>query len=355
MSNKKKRILFIINTCFLTVIIVAIIFYIAIREAGKRNLLNKWEDVVPDLAGSVREEDRSGAEQEYWEAGWIQYDDVIYSYNQEIMTFLLMGIDKDDEMTEVPEGTDGGQADAMFLLVINPLDRSLQMISINRNTMTDVDIYDQDGRLTDTVKAPLAVQHGFGNGVEQSCEYQVDAVRKLFYNIPLHGYCAINMTTVVTLTDLIGGVEVVALEDVTLGESGRTVKMGDTVLLNGSDAYYYVQKRDITVAGSSDARLLRQQQFLDQFMTAVKEAFKKDVSLPLKLYEAVKEQIVTDVTVEEIVFLASDAGRYDFRSGQFRSLQGETIQGEQFEEFYVDEDALYHMIIEVFYQPVEKP
>ena len=27
--------------------------------------------------------------------------------------------------------------------------------------------------------------------------------------------------------------------------------------------------------------------------------------------------------------------------------------GEEFEEFYLDEDALYEMILEIFYEPVE--
>ena len=36
----------------------------------------------------------------------------------------------------------------------------------------------------------------------------------------------------------------------------------------------------------------------------------------------------------------------------FYSLKGETIQGEEFEEFYVDEEALYELIIDIFYEPV---
>jgi len=34
-------------------------------------------------------------------------------------------------------------------------------------------------------------------------------------------------------------------------------------------------------------------------------------------------------------------------------LEGETVMGEQFEEFYPNENALYEMILEVFYEPVE--
>ncbi len=34
-------------------------------------------------------------------------------------------------------------------------------------------------------------------------------------------------------------------------------------------------------------------------------------------------------------------------------LKGETVQGEEFEEFYVDETALYELILETFYEEVE--
>ena len=34
-------------------------------------------------------------------------------------------------------------------------------------------------------------------------------------------------------------------------------------------------------------------------------------------------------------------------------MQGETLMGDKYEEFYVDDDALYQLIIDVFYEPVE--
>ena len=45
---------------------------------------------------------------------------------------------------------------------------------------------------------------------------------------------------------------------------------------------------------------------------------------------------------------------YHFDQSSIYSLEGETVQGDKFEEFYVDEDALYEMIIDIFYEPVEE-
>ena len=41
-----------------------------------------------------------------------------------------------------------------------------------------------------------------------------------------------------------------------------------------------------------------------------------------------------------------------YRLGEIHTLEGETVMGEQFEEFYPDEEALYRLILEVFYEEV---
>lgn len=360
-GKRKVRKWVVVCGCLLAVAGIGIAAFAAVGASGKRSLKDKAADDVPQM---VKEEDAqalSAAEEQEeteWEPGWVKYEGKVYAYNEDIMTFLFMGIDKDNEVREVAEGTDGGQADALFLLVLNPKTETFQIISVNRNTMTDIRLYDSSGEYLSTVQAQIAVQHGFGNGVEESCEYQVDAVRRLFYNLPIHGYCAVNMDAVITLTDLVGGIELTSLEDVTSAIQDETlgapvVKEGETVLLDGRMAYSYVRYRDIDEEGSANKRLLRQQQFLGEWIKKTKGAVKKDFSLVLDLYHAVMEQMVTDISVDEVVYLAGLAADYKFSMDQFHSLQGETVQGEEFEEFYVDEDALYRMMLDIFYEPRE--
>ena len=149
---------------------------VAVRAIGKRRLYNKPVTAQPTLQSAVAEGTLTEEENDRWQEGWVKYQDTVYEYNKELLTFLVMGIDKQDEVEEVEEGTDGGQADALFLVVLNPKDESIKVVGINRNTMTDVDIYDDSGEYISTVKAQLAIQHGFGNGMEESCEYQKKAV-----------------------------------------------------------------------------------------------------------------------------------------------------------------------------------
>lgn len=354
--KKKKRMkaLIAIGIGLVAFMGVALISFQVVKAIGKANLQGRTVTEVPQLL--TEETDIAMEEEPQWQEGWVRYKETTYAYNEDIMAFLFMGIDKNDDVEEVAEGTSGGQADALFLMVLNPHDKSIKVIGINRNTMTDVDLYNKDGAYMTTVTAQIAVQHGFGNGMEESCEYQLDAVKKLFYNLPIHGYCAINMSTVMPLTDMLGGIELEALEDVRSSfredRGAYVVKSGERTHLDGRSAYSYVRYRDINIAGSSDTRLKRQKQYLEEVISRIKAETKKDISLPVKLYNAVESQMVTDVTIDEVTYLASIAIDYSFDTEQFYFLKGETVQGEKFEEYYIDEDALYEMILNIFYEPI---
>ena len=322
-----------------------------VRSVGKNNLMNKAEAAQPNLVPVMAQVVLTEEEEEKWQEGWIKYQDTIYAYNEDIMTFLFMGIDKNSDVKEVEDGVNGGQADALFLAVMNPHDMSIKIIGINRNTMTDVDVYNEEGAFVTTTKAQIAVQHGFGNGVEKSCEYQQKAVANLFYDLPIHGYAAINMSAISTINDAVGGVDVKVLENLT--KVDNTLVEGTDVHLMGKSAFWYVKYRDTTEFASSDMRLARQKQYLNAFINAAKKAAKEDITVVADLYQAISEQMVTNVTVDEVAYLAPILLDYQFDENSFYMMEGETVMGEQFEEFYADEDALYEMILDVFYEEVK--
>ncbi len=322
------------------------------RAVGKSRLYGRAEAAAPDMGPVTAKEALTEEEEDKWQEGWVKYQGKIYAYNEDIMTFLFMGIDKDREVEAVEEGTDGGQADALFLAVMNPREKTIKIIGINRNTIADVDIYNKEGAYVTTKKAQIAVQHGFGNGVEESCEYQRKAVSRLFYGLPIHGYAAIQMSAIPTINDAVGGVDVTVLEDLSI-KDGMLIK-GANVHLMGKTAFWYVKYRDTNTFGSADMRLERQKQYLTGFMDAAKQAAKENIAVAAELYQAIMPMMVTDISLEEAAYLAPVL--LDYRSGGkegFYMLEGETVMGEVFEEFHVDEDALYEMILDIFYEPVE--
>ncbi|MCM1223558.1 MAG: LCP family protein [Lachnospiraceae bacterium] len=322
-----------------------------VRAMGRNRLITAAETAQPDLQESFGEKVPEEGQENEWKAGWIKYRDAIYEYNDDIMTFLFMGIDKRGDVREVAEGTNGGQADALFLAVVNPRDKTIKIIGINRNTMADVDFYNETGAYVTTAKAQLAIQHGFGNGMEESCEYQKKAVQKLFYNLPVHGYAAVNMSAISTINDAVGGVDVTVLED--MSRVDKSLVEGQEVHLMGGTAFHYIHDRDVNRFGSADKRLDRQKQYLKAFIQTAATAAKKDLSVVLDLYQAVMPQMVTDISLDEVAYLAPELVDYHFGEDSFYTLGGETVMGETFEEFYPDEEALCEMILEIFYEKVE--
>ena len=348
----KKKIAIISLSAIAVLLIGFIVATAIIRTLGKSKLKNSVVESKPII---VTEETAQAApeEKETWEEGWIKYKGRILEYNDNITTFLFMGIDKNDEVKEVAEGTNGGQADALFLLVFNPDESRIDVIGINRNTMADINIYNEYGDYVTTTKAQICVQHGFGNGVEESCEYQVEAVRKLMYNLPIHGYAAINMKAIPIINDAVGGVNVEALSDVKNSRGRKLISKGDAVHLEGEDAFWYVKYRDVNEFASADMRLARQKQYLVTFIAQAKAKAKDNIGIISDLYNALQPYMTTDVTFDEVAYLAPELVGYSYDESSFHIFEGETVMGEEFEEFYPDEEALYDLIINLFYKEVE--
>ena len=353
-KRKRKVVALTVLAAITGLLAAAFAAFLIVGAIGKANLRSnviaapKLENAPVVIELQPTEEESAG-----WKEGWVKYNGQIYAYNEDILTFLIMGIDKTKDVKEVAEGTNGGQAAALFLVVLTPHDDSLSVIGINRNTMTDVSVYDNNGSFVNTVKAQIAVQHGFGNGVEESCEYEVNAVQHLFYEMPIHGYAAINMSAIGPLTDMVGGVDVVALEDIKSGNS-TVIKEGEEVHLEGDLAFAYIHNRDTKEFGSADHRLERQKQFITTYLQKVKQKTKEDIGFPISVYQSIAPQTVTSLTVDEMTYLVSIAKDYSFDANYLYTLKGETKQGDVFEEFYVDETDLFELILKVFYEPVEQ-
>lgn len=286
--------------------------------------------------------------------GRIIYGGKTYDFNEDIMTFLVMGIDQRSETVREWAGEkdfDGGSADAVFLIVLNPHNSRMQIIAIDRNTITDVDFYDEEGKYTETLRTQLAVQHGFGDGAQKSAEYMEKAVSNLFYGLPIHGYCAVNMSAIEKVNDAVGGIDVTVLEDLTQWD-GTLVK-GQTVHLEGKSAFYYLRCRDTKAFGSAERRLERQKQYIGAFIMKAKQQFKENPALPITLFQQLKPYMTTDLTMGKAAYLAGLAAGFDFGATDIRKVEGETVMGEKFEEFYVDEEALYRMILDTFYEEAD--
>ena len=270
------------------------------------------------------------------------------SQKQEAVPELMQQAAQESETESETMLEAGGQSDALFLAVLDPGEKKISVIGINRDTMTSMNVYDKNGRYSGRQTAQIALSHAYGDGLEESCENSVDAVSNLFYGLPIHGYCALNMSVISKLNDAVGGVDVVIPESANGLEKGWTT--GAEVHLKGDAAYQFIHYRDTAQEQSAEVRLERQKQYLKKFILQAKEAMKQDMTLPLQLYTQITPYMVTDVTADEAVYLAGQALSYSFGDDDFYSMTGTVKMGEKFEEFYPDETALYELVLDVFYE-----
>lgn len=333
----KKTYLKIIFIVFL-VLILLVVVVAAIRKEGKAE------------EGSSTQKEADTPE-EKWQEGTIRYDGRSYEYNHNIKTYLFLGIDKDEKVSKAADGISGGQSDALFLLVEDSDKKELSVIAINRNTMAMLDIYDREGDYLGQEEGQICLQHGYGDGMRTSCSRSAEAVSRLFYNLPINGYLSLNMGAIPGLNDAVGGVEVEVMQSLKDEQRGVDLKEGELKTLNGQEAYVYLRSRDLNEFDSSSLRLERQKQYLLQFFQKAKQEVAKDASVGTAIYSAMEDYMVTNIETADLI---TEISEYHLDGEQVYTVPGETVMGEQFEEFYPDEDAFYKMIIDIFYQPVEE-
>ena len=361
MHSMTERIL-VAGLFLVCLILIGFCAYKIVTSLGKNGLERHAQNVASveyaDKLSDETEDNHSGdeGEQENYvelQEGQILVDGDIYQYNQDIMTFLCMGVDSRAGVTKEKVPGKGGQADAILLIVANPHTKQLQVININRDSMTDIELYDTDGGYAGTESMQLALQYAYGDGRVRSCELMEKTVSKLFYGIPIHGYAALDMESIPTINDSVGGVEITVLEDMTKYKANWS--KGSQIKLTGSDALLYIREREDESAelGSNIKRIERQKQYLTAFVSKVKEKTKEDITFPITIYGKVQNHMVTSLSVDEITYLASTLLGYDLSMENVISISGEMKMGKVNEEFYIDDEDLRSLIIETFYEKVE--
>lgn len=360
--HRKKRRVITVTLVWLSAILGLLVLSVlvgvfALTVTGKNKIFHKVEGQIPILSEELMQDEEIGemaATEEktrVWKEGWVRYQGKVYEYNTEVLTFLMLGIDDMGKVKKSTDGVSGGQSDAIFLVVANGNTKEISLVAVNRDTMVDVIMpARKEGEADKVITAQLASQHGFGDGMELSCELTRDAVSKVFFDLPIHGYVSFNMGGVAALNDALGGVEITVLESFT-SKRKKWVE-GTQMTLNGDDAWDYIHYRDTEVFESARNRLNRQKQYLSIMGKTALKKVKQDFTLPLTLYQSFKPYMVTDLTSSEITWLATGLVQYEFDGEQIYFMDGETKEGEKFEEFYPDKKAMKELMMKLFYMEV---
>lgn len=328
------------------IIPLAIIIVLACLAISAINIKKSKENET-SADSAVEAPDYDNADK--WSEGIVTYNNQRYRYNNKIRTYLFMGIDTDEPVHKAEDGISGGQADALFLIVADKAHSKLSLISIHRNLMTTVKMYNREGEYTGDAELQICLQHGYGDGERLSCQRTVDCVSNLFYGIPINGYVSLNMGGIGLLNDALGGVEVTVMQDLSMSSRNVVLIAGETKVLNGDEAYVYVRSRDTSKFDSSSDRLARQEQYLNNMIPVMLKKI-RSASSAASVYGAAEDYIYSNADYSRLADEISDMN-YDSSQG-IHEVPGEVVMGEQYEEFYADEEGLYQLILDVFYDKV---
>ncbi len=277
----------------------------------------------------------------------ITFEGKKYVLKENMETFLLMGLDKFEGASNHDSYTNDMQSDFLLLLVFDNEKQQCSAIHINRDTMVPVNVLGVAGNKVGTIVGQIALSHTYGNGKEVSCRNTSDAVSSLLRGIKVNHYLSTTMDTVLVLNDMVGGVEVEVLDDFT-GIDDTLIK-GQTVTLMGEHALRYVQTRKGLDDSTNISRMKRQQQYINNLHSKLQQAIEADSEFAIEAVTSIADYIVSDRSVNQLQTLSDKFSQYEFLG--IRNIEGESVIGERYMEFYADADSLEEMIVEIFYQP----
>lgn len=274
--------------------------------------------------------------------GSVTYKGQRYEINTRIDTVLFLGIDTSDQTREGIGIDEGGRSDTIILFVIDNEKQQITPLEINRDSIVDVDIYDNEGNYLTTGKEQLTMQYAYGRDTIQACNLTREKVSDLLGRTRIDSVISLTMEGIEPIVDSIGGVTLQLEDDQTVLDPSYT--KGAIVTLDGQRAYDFVHTRDVTIRGSNMERMSRQTQFM---MALFNTIHGKGSSFIETMENSAGDYLYQDIDADSIDHLAS----YDY-SGNVLTLPGENVAGAIHDEFYIDDKKLLEVVLELFYKKV---
>lgn len=275
----------------------------------------------------------------------IKYRGNEYELKDNIQTILVLGLDKFDSVGMESYNNDK-QADFLMLVVVDHEHSNFKALHINRDTIAEMDILGVAGDRVGTIEKQIALAHTYGNGKEMSCRNTADAVSRMLMNVEIDHYLSVTMDAVSVYNDLIGGVELTVLDDFT-GIDDTLIK-GETVTLLGEHALNYVRTRYGLDDSTNSHRMVRQRQYLEALYSKTLSVMNSDENFIVDVAMKLADYIVSDYTGTRMQELAEKLSDYEFLG--ICELEGKNVRGDDYMEFYPDEDSVEETVINLFYE-----
>mgnify|MGYP004497770933 FL=1 len=363
-KNKIGRIAVAVLSAVLILVLSVGLAVVILYKSGEMELKAAASTTAPVIERSAQETQQQKKALEsivQWQDDWVAYEGKVYEYNENTINILLLGIDQSGRLSGETDLSDwsAGQADTIFLVSLNQGQKSVSIIGIPRNSMVSVDIYNEEKECIDTIYNQICLQYGYAGGGELGLMKMKDCVSELMYQLPIHGVCAISFNAISIMTDMLDGIEVTVPDDMT--ELNTSYSQGARVTLTGKNVVNYLRYRNYNQLGSPTTRLTRQKDFMQAAISKGIAKLKSNPMFVSDVYQAIVPYMNTDITLDRAVYLGAEAIDYRITADSFYQLTGEDKQvdfttktGNQdfYDDYYLDDDALQKIIMEVFYHEV---
>lgn len=324
MKSKSKQILFLICVAIL---LIGVILFFVFRD--------KEESYSSDYQESNREDT-------------IVYGGKEYRYNEHLSNYVLMGVDTREPITEYETREEAGRADAIFFLSYDRVKKTIKCISIPRDTMANVRMIAPDGTDLGTSKEHINMQYAFGDGKDESCRLMKEAVSDILYDVPIQGYCSLNMDGIAVAVDVLGGVEMVVPDNSLEAVNAEFVE-GAKVTITKENAEQFIRYRDTDESQSAIARMNRQKELMKAVLERAREKSIENTDFIVEMYESLKPYMVTNIGNDILADLLE--AKFDSETGVV-DIPGEGVEGELYDEYHIDETKLYELVLQMFYEEV---
>ena len=280
----------------------------------------------------------------------ITWKDKDYQYNSLITTILYAGLDSTDPLKASETYSNKARADSVSVVILDKKKKKMSILALNRDTMTEIRRYTRTGEDMGTYVSHLGYAYSYGDGGEVSCEDLKEAVEKLL-GISIDEYAVTNQSSITSINDLVGGVTVTVPND-DLAAMYPELKKGAVVTLDDSNVKDFLQHRDTAADFSNEGRIERQQAYVTAYVDLLKDRL---ASEPDQLWQEIgqmNDYLQTSITKNKYLSLARLLEKVSFTDADYYRPTGKDSAGELHDEFYVDEDALQQLVIDLFYEEV---
>lgn len=211
-------------------------------------------------------------------------EDAVSLSAEQPISFALLGIDSyGDELEEM-----GGRSDTIILVTINPQTKQTTLVSIPRDSYTEMVNYQAE--TSNEYNDKLTHAYAFGG-----TEMALNSIQE-FLAVPVDYYVEINMNGLEDLVDAIGGIEITS--PLTFEYNGASFKTGDTATLKGWEVLAFARMRYDDPQGDT-GRQERQQlvikAIVDQLLST------KGISDYEAILSSVEMSMRTNLTFENLV------------------------------------------------------